>query len=64
MAGMVFSPPASAGDESSPRSPEAAARLQKALADTGLGEHWVYDDIPAAMARATETDKPLMAVFR
>lgn len=32
--------------------------------DAAVAPHWVYDDIPAAFARARETGKPILALFR
>lgn len=44
----------------------AAADLRAALGDTNaLGaDHWIYNDLPAAFARAKATGKPLWVVFR
>lgn len=32
--------------------------------DTVLAPHWIYDDVPAAFARAKETGKPILVLFR
>ncbi|MBI3463681.1 MAG: hypothetical protein HY000_11580 [Planctomycetes bacterium] len=38
--------------------------LKKALKDTEVAPHWIYDDIPKAFAQAKATGKPLLVVFR
>lgn len=37
--------------------------LRDALKDS-VSSHWVYDDFPLARARAQETGKPLLILFR
>ena len=38
--------------------------LQKKLKDTDVHASWIYDDMPAAIAAASKSGKPLLAVFR
>jgi hypothetical protein len=33
-------------------------------ADVAVAPHWIYDDVPAAFAKAKETGKPILALFR
>jgi hypothetical protein len=42
----------------------AQTALQKALKDTDVGDHWIYDDLGAGFARARATGKPLLVLFR
>ncbi len=42
----------------------AEKELQQSLKDTNLAPHWLYCDLPAAMAQAKETGKPLLVVLR
>jgi hypothetical protein len=39
-------------------------RLQETLKDADLPGLWIYDDIPAGLAKARETGRPLLIVFR
>ena len=32
--------------------------------DVPVASHWIYDDVPAAFAKAKETGKPMLALFR
>ena len=41
----------------------AQADLREALKDN-VGGHWIYDDFKQAQARAKETGKPLLVLFR
>ncbi len=38
--------------------------LRGKLKDTDVHPSWIYDDVPAAIAAATKSGKPLLAVFR
>lgn len=38
--------------------------LQKKLKDDGVHSSWIYDDIPTAIAAASKSGKPILAVFR
>ena len=42
----------------------AQTDLQKNLKDTGVGAHWIYNDIAKGFAEARETGKPLLVSFR
>jgi hypothetical protein len=42
----------------------AQGDLQSQLKDTGIGEHWIYDDIAKGFAEAKATGKPLLVLFR
>lgn len=42
----------------------AQSELQQVLKDTDLAPHWIYDDLPRAMAQAKATAKPLLVVLR
>ena len=42
---------------------QAQSDLRDALKDN-VGAHWVYDDFQQAKARAKETGKPLLVLFR
>ena len=42
----------------------AQTELQKSLKDLDLAPHWIYDDLPRAMAEAKATGKPLLVVLR
>jgi hypothetical protein len=37
---------------------------QKALNDLDVAPEWIYDDLPAGLAQAKKTGKPLLVVFR
>jgi len=45
-------------------SPAAAQPLREALKDIPVADHWIYDDLPKAVALAKQTGKPLMVVVR
>jgi hypothetical protein len=45
-------------------SPAAAQSLREILKDIPTADHWIYDDLPKAIAEAKETGKPLMVVVR
>lgn len=38
--------------------------LQSALEDVEVGDHWIYNDLQAGIARARRENKPLFVVFR
>ena len=38
--------------------------LREILRDDAIAARWIYDDWPAAQARAKQTGKPILAVFR
>ena len=38
--------------------------VKNALSDDQVGGKWIYDDIDAGFAKAKETGKPLLFVFR
>ncbi|MDX1944778.1 MAG: Trx7/PDZ domain-containing (seleno)protein [Pirellulaceae bacterium] len=38
--------------------------LGQALKDIEVADHWIYDDLPAAIAQAKATGKPLLVVLR
>ena len=42
----------------------AAQTLQNALEDAEVGDHWIYNDLDAGIARAKSENKPLFVVFR
>lgn len=42
----------------------AETELQQQLKDTNLAPHWLYCDLPEAMAQAKETGKPILVVLR
>lgn len=42
----------------------AQSPLQQELKDLNLAPHWIYDDLPAALAKAKETGKPILVVLR
>lgn len=42
----------------------AQPSLQEQLKDSGIGAHWIYDDIPQAIRQARATGKPIFALFR
>jgi hypothetical protein len=42
----------------------AQSELQQALKDVDLAPHWIYDDLPKAMAQAKATGKPVLIVLR
>ena len=42
----------------------AASPLGESLKDIEVAPHWVYDDLPAAIAEAKESGKPLLVVLR
>ncbi len=44
--------------------PAPAQSLRQALNDIPVAEHWIYDDLPKAVAEAKETGKPLLVVLR
>ena len=43
--------------------PAAIAQAPKPK-DTQVAAHWIYDDVPAAFAKARESGKPILALFR
>jgi hypothetical protein len=47
-----------------PREAADTARLQEVLNDTQIGKHWVYDDLAVAVAKARQSQKPLLVEFR
>ena len=42
----------------------ATEQLRVALKDNEVKGDWIYDDLPAGMAAAKKTGKPMMVVFR
>jgi hypothetical protein len=42
----------------------AQSDLGRSLKDIEVAPHWLYDDLPRALTRARETDRPLLVVFR
>jgi hypothetical protein len=44
--------------------PAAAFAQAPKVKDVAVAPHWIYDDVPAAFARARETGKPILALFR
>lgn len=46
------------------RPADETSRLRETLGDTGLGKHWIYDDLATALTQAKKSGKPLLAVFR
>jgi serine protease Do len=42
----------------------AKSPLGEALKDIDVADHWIYDDLPKAVAEAKSTGKPLMIVLR
>ena len=42
----------------------AKEQLRIALKDNEVKGDWIYDDLPAGMAAAKKTGKPMMIVFR
>ena len=42
----------------------AQRELQKSLKDIEVAEHWIYDDLPQAYAKAKATEKPILVVLR
>lgn len=42
----------------------AAQTLRNALEDAEVGDHWIYNDLDAGIARAKAESKPLFVVFR
>jgi hypothetical protein len=42
----------------------AEPELQQSLKDTAIAPHWLYCDLPEAMAQAKESGKPLLVVLR
>jgi len=42
----------------------AKEQLRVALKDNEVKGDWIYDDLPAGMAAAKKTGKPMMIVFR
>ncbi len=43
---------------------QAQSELQVALKDLDIAPHWIYDDLPKALAEAKATSKPLFIVLR
>ena len=43
---------------------QAQPSLGAALKDIEVAEHWIYDDLPQAVAQAKRTGKPLLVVLR
>jgi hypothetical protein len=41
-----------------------ASKLRAELKDISIADHWIYDDLPKAVAEAKETGKPLLVVLR
>jgi hypothetical protein len=44
--------------------PDVASAQASKVKDIAVAPHWIYDDVPAAFARAKETGKPILALFR
>ena len=42
----------------------AQTALQKALGDTQVASHWIYDDFDKALEQAKATGKPVLALLR
>jgi len=42
----------------------AQSELQQSLKDLDIAPHWIYDDLPKALAEAKATGKPILMVFR
>lgn len=42
----------------------AQSELQKELKDLDVAPHWLYNDLPRAMAQAKDTGKPVLVVLR
>ena len=42
----------------------SAQSLRESLKDIPVADHWIYDDLPAAIAQAKESGKPLLVVLR
>jgi hypothetical protein len=42
----------------------AQSDLQRALKDTDVGNHWIYNDLKEGMVQAKATAKPLLVLFR
>ncbi|MBI1903571.1 MAG: hypothetical protein HYS13_20910 [Planctomycetia bacterium] len=42
----------------------AQGDLQSRLKDTGVGKHWIYDDISQGFAESKASGKPLLVLFR
>ncbi len=42
----------------------AQSPLGESLKDIEVAPHWIYDDLPAAIAEAEKSDKPLLVVLR
>jgi hypothetical protein len=40
------------------------SELQQALKDVNIAPHWIYDDLPKALAQAKATGKPILIVLR
>ncbi|MBM3213715.1 hypothetical protein FJZ36_02215 [Candidatus Poribacteria bacterium] len=38
--------------------------LRQELGDLEVGDHWIYNDLDAGIARAKQEGKPLFVVFR
>jgi hypothetical protein len=43
---------------------KAQSPLQKELKDLDIAPHWIYDDLPKAMAQAKASGKPILVVLR
>lgn len=46
------------------RTTRAEDSLRETLKDIEISSHWIYDDLPAAVAQAQATHKPLLVVLR
>lgn len=44
--------------------PAAAIGQVKKPQDIEVAPHWIYDDMPAALAQAKRLGKPILALFR
>ena len=42
----------------------SAQSLRESLKDIPVASHWIYDDLPQAIAQAKQTHKPLLVVLR
>ena len=44
--------------------PVAVLGQVKKPQDIEIAPHWIYDDVPAALAQARQSGKPILALFR